>query len=88
MEELRWVPKSEAAAALPHWLEAPGAANEGVWMSLEGLDARYCAATGAAPYTGVPWTHPIHVLFRAKYDCVSCAALDAVRATLERMSDT
>ena len=81
VEELRWVPKSEAAAALLHWLEAPGAANEGVWMSLEELDARYCAATGAAPYAGVPWTHPIHVLFRAKYDCVSCAALDAVHRT-------
>jgi hypothetical protein len=81
VEELRWLPKSEAAAALLHWLEAPGAANEGVWMSLEELDARYCDATGAAPYVGVPWTHPIHVLFRAKYDCVSCAALDAVHRT-------
>ena len=83
MEELRWVPKSETAAALLHWLEAPGAANEGVWMSLEELDARYCGSTGAAPFLGVPWTHPIHVLFRAKYDCVSCAALDAVhRSTI------
>lgn len=78
VEELRWVPKNETAAALLHWLEAPGAANEGVWMSLEELDARYCDSTGAAPFLGVPWTHPIHVLFRAKYDCVSCPALDAV----------
>ena len=78
VEELRWVPKSETAAALLHWLEAPGAANEGVWMSLDELDARYCDSTGAAPFVGAPWTHPIHVLFRAKYDCVSCAALDAV----------
>ena len=78
-----WVPENAEAAAWLRWIANPGAANVGVAMTLDELDERYCAATGAVRH-GIN-QHPIYRLFAAKELGVTCPALDTLRRdTLRR----